>query len=390
MRLRFVVQRFGSEVAGGAETLCRSTAHALAERGHEITVLTTTARDYLHWRPYYPEGRSADGDVAVERFSVATPDPDRAANLVRHLGMAPDDHEMEREWALAQGPVSRGLLDALARADGVDLDVFWTYLYATTQMGLPLAEGRSVLVGLAHDEPMLRYGLTRGVFRTASALAFLTPEERRLVAEVHGIGERPNRTVGTGIAPAPVARPERAIERFGLPPRFALYLGRLDAAKGVDTLIRQHSAYRRGGGRLGLVLAGRGSGALRIPSDVDTTGFVNDQQRADLLAAAEVVVLPSPYESLSLVALEAWQVATSTLANARCEVVAGQTARSGGGLLYDERSYATQLSRLESDAALRAGLGESGRAWVEPQTWDACAARWTTLLSETLEHRALA
>ena len=383
MRLRFVVQRYGVEVAGGAEALCRSTALALVGRGHEVTVLTTTARDYLHWSPYYPEGQTEEEGVTVRRFSVSPPEPARAAELARRLGLSPGDPQAEHDWALAQGPVSPDLLSAVADTTGAELDVFWTYLYATTQMGLPLVRGRSVLVPLAHDEPMMRYDLTRGVFAAASALAFLTPEERRLADDLHGIGDRPNAIVGAGITPGLVGDAERARGDFGLAARFALYLGRLDAAKGVDTLIRQHAAYRRTGGELGLVLAGRGSGALRIPPEVTSTGFVSDQQRADLLAAAEVVVLPSPYESLSLVALEAWQAATPTLANSRCEVVAGQTARSGGGLLYDDRTYARQIARLAAAPGLRRELGIAGREWVVPQTWEACADRWEALLAQT-------
>jgi glycosyltransferase involved in cell wall biosynthesis len=390
VRLLFVIQRFGAEVAGGAEALCRSTARALSERGHDITVLTSTARDYLHWSPYYEEGTSRDGEVAVRRFSVEPPDPERAGALVRRLGLAPGDETLEGQWARAQGPVCPGLLGALARDDASDAVVFWTYLYATTQLGLPLARGRSVLVPLAHDEPMLRFGLTRAVIASADALAFLTPEERRLVDDLHGIGDRPNAIVGTGLEPPLPGDPARARRRFGLPARFVLYLGRLDAAKGVDRLIRQHEAYRRAGGELGLVLAGRGSGALRVPDGVLTTGFVSEQERADLLAAAEVVARPSPYESLSLVALEAWQSATPTLANARCEVVAGQTARSQGGLLYDDAGYVRQLTRLARDEALRRALGEAGRSWVAPQTWDACAGRWDDLLSRALSRTAAA
>ena len=52
MRLAFVVQRYGEEVAGGAEALCRATARALAERGDAVDVYTTTARDYLLWEPH--------------------------------------------------------------------------------------------------------------------------------------------------------------------------------------------------------------------------------------------------------------------------------------------------------------------------------------------------
>ena len=38
VRLSFVVQRYGAEVAGGAEALCPPTARALAERGDEVEV----------------------------------------------------------------------------------------------------------------------------------------------------------------------------------------------------------------------------------------------------------------------------------------------------------------------------------------------------------------
>ena len=54
----------------------------------------------------------------------------------------------------ARGPRRRG-----GRYEAVAL---WTYLYATTQLAMGPARGRSVLVPLAHDEPMLRFGLTAG------------------------------------------------------------------------------------------------------------------------------------------------------------------------------------------------------------------------------------
>ena len=121
---------------------------------------------------------------------------------------------------------------------------------------------------------------------------------------------------------------------------------------------------------------------MRVPAWVRTTGFVDERDRADLLAAAEVVALPSRYESLSLVALEAWSAGRPTLANARCEVLAGQTARSGGGLLYDgPDEYARQLSRLAGDDELRALLGDAGRRFADAQTWPSAARRWRALLA---------
>jgi glycosyltransferase involved in cell wall biosynthesis len=329
MDIAFVVQRYGAEVAGGAEALCRDTARALVRAGEDVTVYTTTARDYLSWEPFYPPGDWIDDGVVVRRFAVDPPDPSRAADLVRELGLAPGDPAREAEWAKAQGPVSRDMLRAL-RGVRHHVVVCWTYLYATSQLVMPLVRDRAVLVPLAHEEPMLRFDLTRGVVRMARALAFMTPEERRLVEDTAGVEGTPGVVVGAGLDPAPDGDAGRARRARALPERFALYLGRVDPAKGVDALIRAHADYRAAGGPLGLVLAGREAPGMRIPDWVTTTGFISDDERADLLEAAEVVVLPSPYESLSLVALEAWRAGRPTLGNARAQVVAGQTARSGG------------------------------------------------------------
>ena len=322
--------------------------------------------------------------MPVHRFPAERPDAARNAALARELSLGGGDDATERAWARAQGPVAPGMLRALAGAGGRHEAVaLWTYLYATTQLAMPLVAGRAVLVPLAHDEPMLRFGLTRGLVRLAAGLAFMTPEERRLVDDLHGIGGRPEVIVGAGVDPVPSVDPEPLRRRLGLPPRFALYLGRVDAAKGLDALVRAHGRYRAAGGPLGLVLAGRPTGGLPLPDWVMTTGFVDAPTRAGLLFASEVVVLPSPHESLSLVALEAWSAGRPTLATVRSDVLAGQTARSGGGLLYaGAETYARQLSRLAADPDLRAMLGATGARWASGHTWDACARRWRGLLSQ--------
>lgn len=387
MRVAFVVQRYGEEVAGGAEALCRASARALAAAGDAVEVFTTTARDYLTWAPHYPEGTAGEDGVTVHRFVADPPDPARSDRLGKALALSPGDDDAERAWARAQGPVAPGLVRALARAVGpggrVEAVAAWTYLYATSQLAMPLAPARTVLVPLAHDEPMLRFGLSRGLVRTAGGLAYMTPEERRLVEDLHGPLAQPAAVVGAGIAPAAGGDAARARARLDLPRRFALYLGRLDPAKGVGALVRAHDGYRRAGGSCGLVLAGRPTVDMGLPGWVRTTGFVDAQARADLLAASELVVLPSPHESLSLVALEAWSARRATLATARSEVLAGQTARSGGGLLYvDDLSYSRQMSRLAADPSLRDMLGTRGARFAGEWTWDACVRRWRGLLAQ--------
>ena len=383
MRVAFVVQRYGDGVAGGAEALCRSTAQALAAAGEEVEVYTTTARDYMTWAPHFAPGTGRDGDVLVHRFTADPPDPALSAALARRLSLGGGDADAERAWVRAQGPVAPGMLRALARARGRhEALALWTYLYATTQLAMPLAAERSLLVPLAHDEPMLRFAVSRGLVRMAAGLAFMTPEERRLVDDLHGIDGRPEAIVGAGVDPSPRGDAARARGALALPERFALYLGRVDAAKGLDALVRAHAGYRAAGGSLGLVLAGRATGALALPDWVVTTGYVDAATRADLLEAAELVVLPSPHESLSLVALEAWSAGRPTLATARSDVLAGQTARSGGGLLYtDGHTYARQLARLSADPDLRATFAATGAAWAAGHTWGACVRRWRGLLA---------
>src|SRR4029079_11986332 len=70
LKLAFVVQRYGADIAGGSEAHCRQLAHHLADH-HDITVLTTCARDYVSWANVFPSGESLDGRIRVVRFPVA-------------------------------------------------------------------------------------------------------------------------------------------------------------------------------------------------------------------------------------------------------------------------------------------------------------------------------
>ncbi len=69
MRLAFVVQRYGTEVGGGAELHCRWLAERLASR-HHVEVFTTRAIDYIDWANAYPAGTAVVNGVPVNRFGV--------------------------------------------------------------------------------------------------------------------------------------------------------------------------------------------------------------------------------------------------------------------------------------------------------------------------------
>jgi len=55
VKLACVVHRFGADIAGGSEGHCRLVAQHLAP-AHDVTIVTTTAKDHITWRNHYPAG----------------------------------------------------------------------------------------------------------------------------------------------------------------------------------------------------------------------------------------------------------------------------------------------------------------------------------------------
>ena len=112
-------------------------------------------------------------------------------------------------------------------------------------------------------------------------------------------------------------------------------------------------------------------------------GLLSDQERLQALEAATVVVCPSPYESLSLLALEAMSVGTPILANARSEVLVEHCVRSNGGLYYADRDeFVESLKLLIGDGRLRHALGANGRDYVRQHyRWDVVIAKYERIFA---------
>jgi glycosyltransferase involved in cell wall biosynthesis len=107
-------------------------------------------------------------------------------------------------------------------------------------------------------------------------------------------------------------------------------------------------------------------------------GRLSDQERMQALEAATVVVVPSPYESLSLLALEAFAMGTPVLANARSEVLVDHCQKSNAGLYYADRDeFAESLRLLVADHRLRAAMGTNGRDYVRRNyRWDVIISKY--------------
>ena len=126
----------------------------------------------------------------------------------------------------------------------------------------------------------------------------------------------------------------------------ALYGGRIDPGKGCEELIEYFSSYVKEGGDATLALMGVRLMALPEEPFIRFAGLLSDQERLQALEAATVVVCPSPYESLSLLALESMSVGTPILANARSEVLVEHCVRSNGGLYYADRDEFVECLKL--------------------------------------------
>jgi hypothetical protein len=200
MKIGITVQRYGTEVLGGSEHLCRLVAERLAAQ-HEIDVLTTCARDYQTWKNEYPEGTDRVRGVTIRRFATArTRDLEAFNRYSEWIYANAHSRDEEIEWLKQQGPWCPSLIEYLRRHQHeYDVLLFFTYLYAPSVLGLEVNPGKSVLVPTAHDEPAIRLEIFKTAFSRPAAICYLTDSERQFV-QAH-FAERPllEEVIGVGV-----------------------------------------------------------------------------------------------------------------------------------------------------------------------------------------------
>jgi glycosyltransferase involved in cell wall biosynthesis len=422
MKIGIIIQRYGTEVLGGSEQLCRLVAERLSGL-HEVEVLTTCARDYVTWRNEYPEGTDRVRGVTIRRFANARMRDQQAFNHYSEwIYQNPHSLTDEMEWLKQQGPWCPALIDYLRKhQQQYDVLVFFTYLYAPTVLGLEVNPAKSVLVSTAHDEPAIKLEIFKDVFSRPAAICYLTDSERQfvqgqfperaLLEEVIGVGvDMPQQHLYPRMPPPPEDEPEPVDEdvegwieadasrefpshlisrgamfrrRHRLHGPIVLYGGRIDPGKGCEELIEYFSAYVKDGGEATLALMGVRLMPLPEEPFIRFAGMLSDRERMQALEAATVVVCPSPYESLSLLALEALSVGTPVLVNARSAVLVEHCIRSNGGLWYaGQDEFVACLKLLVRDSRLRQALGRNGRDYVANHyRWDVVLAQYERLFT---------
>jgi glycosyltransferase involved in cell wall biosynthesis len=368
VRLAIIVQRYGADIAGGAELHARYLADHLS-RHAEVRVLTTCARDYVSWRNELPAGLDSVNSIPVERFPVVheRDQPDFARRSARVFESV---HSVRDEllWLDAEGPRSTALVERV-RTSGDEFDylLFFSARYYQAFHGVRAAPDRAVLVPTAERDAALGVSVFGPVFRGVRAIMYNSFEERAVIQAVSSNQDVPGVVVGVGSEVPATVDPARFRVKFGVEGPFVIYVGRIDSNKGCAELFDYFARYAASVARPPMLLL-IGTPVLAIPDHphIRHLGYVSDEDKFDAIVASEALIMPSYYESLSMVALEAWALGRPVLANASCDVLVGQCLRSNAGLYYgNSPEFSAALDRLLTDRGLASALGRNGRAYYE-------------------------
>lgn len=367
-----VPPRYGDEVIGGAEAVMAEIAHGLAARGWQVEIITTCAKDHFTWANEYPAGVSQDGAVTIRRFpaEITTPRAERAElGAAIHRG-DPVDITAQQRWMnddLRSSEMFHYLLDHASEYRAL---VFAPYLFWTTFACGQLAPERTILMPCLHDEPEAALELFQPLFEGARGIWFLSEPEAELATRLFNLPVQ-QAVVGAGIAPVGELDPLQLAEvrqRLGINERYVLYAGRREGGKQwpwlLNAFARIHTELP-----LDMKLVTMGTGAVEVPEAltdrVVDLGFVSADDHPYVFAGADAYLQPSPYESFSRSIMEAWQVGTLVIANARSEVVKWHTERSGAGLVYrDIHELERALRFVDSQPDQARQLAASGADYV--------------------------
>jgi glycosyltransferase involved in cell wall biosynthesis len=338
---------------------------------------------------------SFDGSIRLFSFS-----PDHVHEIFRStLKMEQVVFRARRELLWEQYELPRRL-----KIHGIDI------FHATANRGLPgwrvcryiltlhdLIETMSEYVSRGPIKSYLRrrYADTLSI-NAADRIITVSEHSRRDICEryrkltpgnVRVIYEAASRLFYVKVPPGEIAAIKR---KYGLPPKYLLYLGGFDKKKNVERLVE---AYRLSSGKVPpLVLAGDKKWDfakvqtkienLDLTGKVVTPGKIEDVDLPGLYQGANAFIYPSMYEGFGLQLIEAMASGIPVLASDRTcfpEVL------NGAGLLFDpERadSIATQLNAISSDQDLRANLIRRSEERAKYFSWEKTAAETMSVYRE--------
>lgn len=392
-RWGFVIPRFGEEISGGAETLVGALARKLAERGDQVTAITTCALDHRTWENHFPEGKGLAYGIPVQRFKVDSRSLDIWIPLQIRLSEGiPLTLEEELQW-ITHSVNSEGMYSWIeSHANEFDALFFAPYLFGTTWFGSLTVPQKSILIPCLHDEAYAYTNVMASMFRRVRGCLFNASPEADLARRLYGQHIKGS-SVGMGFEERDTTENKKYFKE-SFP--YIMYLGRKETGKNAHLLIDNFIALKNAKpelSKLKLIIVGGGSfsdierpNAL-LREDIIDCEHVSEAEKQSLLKNALCLVQPSRNESFSIVMMESWLQGTPTVVHARCEVTKHHVLQSGGGLYFDSvQDFILVIEALYKNHKLREELGQAGREYVKTTySWDAVLSRFDDTVKEILD-----
>ncbi|NIJ45770.1 glycosyltransferase involved in cell wall biosynthesis [Wenyingzhuangia heitensis] len=393
-KIAIVIQRYGDEINGGAETHARLLAKKLSI-DYEITILTTKAVDHSNWKDYYSEDLEYIDNIKTKRFSCTSSKPDKKFRKYRRIILKRTKFQQllskvglysffnkrkyfeatEKEndlWLKSVGPNSPELVEYIyTNKDQYDCFIFFTYLYYTTVEGLKIVGNKSIYVPTAHDEPEFYASVYNSTYKNAKFIMYNTSFEKKLIEANHKIAKTKRNNIA-GIGLEQVNYNQQPEHNYSF--KYLLYIGRIEGGKGCFELYDFFNKFKVSNPnlKLKLIFVGKKNPKLLPNNDIIFTGFVSNNVKQHLLLNCEALIIPSYYESLSMVTLEAMFEKKIVIANGNCEVLKNHITNSDSGFYYhNENEFYNTINKLMSlsEHELKQH-GEKARKYVKQNyTW---------------------
>jgi glycosyltransferase involved in cell wall biosynthesis len=363
-KIALVSPIFSPNISGGAEKLALNFAELLSEN-YELEILTTKALDYITWKNVIPRELDNFANNLVRRFTVKKNRNLRAFNryYAKLIKKMPSISEEEMaEWLRMQGPYCPDLIQFIEKNhESYDVFIFMTYLYYPTVYGIQKIKNKSICVTTLHDEPPAYFPVFKKILTNELTYSFNTPEERDLFKKIYSY--EPDKYSVIGLHVDPPLIPKTKSPGFD----YIIYIGRIDAGKGIFTLIDQFIEWKKFfNSDIKLLLVGGGEHENFANSDIIFTGYISEEEKINYLRHSLFLVNPSHLESFSIVVMEAWLLEIPVLVNRDSEILKAHCNRSNAGLYYsDQDSFSATMNYLLAHPETRRKMGINGKKYVE-------------------------
>jgi glycosyltransferase involved in cell wall biosynthesis len=408
-KIALIIQRFGDEINGGAEVHCKKIAIHLTKQ-YEVEILTTCAKDYRTWKPEFKPGVFEQNGILVRRFWNLNAATKSKLRFIRHkitgrllkqkiarwLGLKPlfekwfpstliSENDYQK-WLEYQGPFCPDLIQYLhEHSDEYIALIFFTAIYYPAATGVMQFSRKSILIPMIHDEKSNYYKVYHSVLNAPEWIFYNSFTEKLFSEKLYNNTAKKNSVVGLGVELPFLEKENSFLLKCKIMDPYILYVGRIEKGKGCSELIDHFLRYKnQENTKLKLVMVGEAFMPLIKNKNIIFTGFVSEMDKFQLLLNCEILMIPSKYESLSIVLLEGFYYQKPAMVNANCAVLKSHITESNGGYFYSSfQEFQLYLKQLLSNEILKNTFGINGRKYVLTNySWEAIFSKYETAISD--------